>query len=307
MSVRVARIGKPHGVRGEVTVELFTDDPQSRFAPGSVLSVQQARGGRRGQGADRPEPLRVESLTVGGHRWNKDVLVARFEEIRDRNAAEAARGLELHAEVADLPLEDDEWHQDDLLGLVAVDLTRDEARIGTVKALVGGKPLAGGNREIDSPFPGGAAVTGKIRQYLHDSESTGVSVIGEHPAHQCQGYAVFAGHAGYQRRNLAVEGRAVETAFTGDYQIGCGNGVLESGQLGDSLCSRYQSGTPAPQSHSQSPGRSRPGGCRVTADEITQVFQGDIGVTDIPLSQPLLRAEDTGRTPRPGEGIGDIA
>ena len=155
MSVRVARIGKPHGVRGEVTVELFTDDPQSRFAPGSVLSVQQARGGRRGQGADRSEPLRVESLTVGGHRWNKDVLVARFEEIRDRNAAEAARGLELYAEVADLPLEDDEWHQDDLLGLVAVDLTRDEARIGTVKALIQGS--AQDLLEI-TPEKGGRAV-----------------------------------------------------------------------------------------------------------------------------------------------------
>ena len=40
MSVRIARIGKPHGVRGEVTVQLFTDDPESRFAPGSSLNVQ---------------------------------------------------------------------------------------------------------------------------------------------------------------------------------------------------------------------------------------------------------------------------
>ncbi|ASE10679.1 ribosome maturation factor RimM [Kocuria rhizophila] len=161
MSVRVARIGKPHGVRGEVTVELFTDDPQARFAPGSVLSIQHARGGRRGQGsaADAREPLAVQSLTVTGHRWNKDVLVARFEEISDRNAAEAARGLELFAEVADLPLEDDEWHQDDLLGLVAVDLTRGEARIGTVKALIQGSAQdlleitpQGGGRTVLVPF-----------------------------------------------------------------------------------------------------------------------------------------------------------
>ncbi|MDO4918495.1 ribosome maturation factor RimM [Kocuria sp.] len=140
MSVRVARIGKPHGVRGEVTVELFTDDPQARFAPGSVLSVHPGRGPAQtpGQGS-RPEPLRLDSLTVVGARWNKSVLVARFEELTDRNTAEAARGAELFAEVADLPLDDDEWHQDDLLGLTAVDLTRGEARIGTVKALIQGR------------------------------------------------------------------------------------------------------------------------------------------------------------------------
>ena len=140
MSVRVARIGKPHGVRGEVTVELFTDDPQSRFAAGSVLEVGPGRAPRHGTGGEKaPDPLRLETLTVTGARWNKNVLVARFAEITDRNTAEAARGMELFAEVADLPLEDDEWHQEDLLGLVAVDTTRDEARIGTVKALIQGR------------------------------------------------------------------------------------------------------------------------------------------------------------------------
>lgn len=140
MSVRVARIGKPHGVRGEVTVELFTDDPQSRFALGSVLGVQPGRTAQRGAGGEKAtEPLRVAALTVTGSRWNKNVLVARFAEIADRTTAEAARGMELFAEVADLPLEDDEWHQDDLLGLVVVDATRNEARIGTVKALIQGR------------------------------------------------------------------------------------------------------------------------------------------------------------------------
>ena len=157
MSVRVARIGKPHGVRGEVTVELFTDDPQARFAPGSVLEVQPARergkgGGNAPAAAGSPQ---LEHVTVTGSRWNKNVLVARFEEIADRNAAETARGLELFAEAADLELDDDEWHQDDLLGLVAVDTTRDEARIGTVKALIQGR--AQDLLEI-TPERGGAAV-----------------------------------------------------------------------------------------------------------------------------------------------------
>lgn len=161
MSVRVARIGKPHGVRGEVTVELFTDDPRARFAPGSVLEVQPARERGRGEGnapagAGAPQ---LEHVTVSGSRWNKNVLVARFEEIEDRNAAEAARGLELFAEAADLELDDDEWHQDDLLGLTAVDITRDDARIGTVKALIQGVAQDlleitpdGGGRPVLIPF-----------------------------------------------------------------------------------------------------------------------------------------------------------
>ncbi|WP_270254710.1 ribosome maturation factor RimM [Kocuria marina] len=161
MSVRVARIGKPHGVRGEVTVELFTDDPRARFAPGSVLEVQPARERGRSEGnapagAGSPQ---LEHVTVSGSRWNKNVLVARFEEIEDRTAAEAARGLELFAEVADLELDDDEWHQDDLLGLTAVDITRDDARIGTVKALIQGVAQDlleitpdGGGRPVLIPF-----------------------------------------------------------------------------------------------------------------------------------------------------------
>ncbi|KHE73943.1 ribosome maturation factor RimM [Kocuria marina] len=161
MSVRVARIGKPHGVRGEVTVELFTDDPRARFTPGSVLEVQPARERGRSEGnapagAGSPQ---LEHVTVSGSRWNKNVLVARFEEIEDRTAAEAARGLELFAEVADLELDDDEWHQDDLLGLTAVDITRDDARIGTVKALIQGVAQDlleitpdGGGRPVLIPF-----------------------------------------------------------------------------------------------------------------------------------------------------------
>ena len=43
--VRVARIGKPHGIRGEVTVQVFTDDPDARFAPGERLVVRDGAPG----------------------------------------------------------------------------------------------------------------------------------------------------------------------------------------------------------------------------------------------------------------------
>lgn len=83
MRVRVARIGKPHGIRGEVTVEVMTDDPATRFAPGTELEAEKS-----------PH----KTLTVEGARWNKEILVVAFEEIVDRNAAEAARGTILYFE-----------------------------------------------------------------------------------------------------------------------------------------------------------------------------------------------------------------
>lgn len=132
MSVRVARIGKPHGVRGEVTVQLFTDDPESRFAVGSRLSVEWPQG-RPDAAAGLPD-----TLTAAGFRWNKKILVARFEEITDRNRAEDMRGSQLFADTEDTPLDDDEWHQDDLVGLSAVDSTRSEREVGKVTALLPG-------------------------------------------------------------------------------------------------------------------------------------------------------------------------
>lgn len=121
--VRVARIGKPHGIRGDVTVQLYTDDPESRFVPGAVLEGRRASAGRDG------------SLTVSRARWNKDILLLGFEEVADRNGAEELRGTELYA-APDEPGEDEGWYEDDLLGLTVV---VDGARIGTVTGLVTGE------------------------------------------------------------------------------------------------------------------------------------------------------------------------
>lgn len=153
MSVRIARIGKPHGVRGEVTVQLFTDDPETRFAPGSVLSVQWP------QGSSDPAAGLPDTLTASGCRWNKKVLIARFDEITDRNRAEEMRGAQLFAEPHDVELDDDEWHQDDLLGLMAVDTTREDREVGKVTALISGPvqdllelEVVGERRRILIPF-----------------------------------------------------------------------------------------------------------------------------------------------------------
>lgn len=122
-SVRVARIGKPHGIRGEVTVQLYTDDPETRFVPGAVLGGRRAAGGRDGD------------LTVVRARWNKDILLLSFEEVADRNGAEELRGTELFA-APDEPGEDEGWYEEDLIGLAVL---VDGARIGSVTGLVTGE------------------------------------------------------------------------------------------------------------------------------------------------------------------------
>ena len=125
--VRVARIGKPHGIRGEVTVQVFTDDPDARFAPGATLTVRD--GG----------PSLPAELTVTRARWNKQILVVGFEQSPDRNTAETLRGAQLFAAPA-APEESDEWYEDDLevqdLLHVALDGVDEEALVPFVEEIV---------------------------------------------------------------------------------------------------------------------------------------------------------------------------
>lgn len=90
MQVLVARIGKPHGIRGEVTVQLFTDAPEERFVAGEKLQIEDfSRQTPVGQIAPAGE------LTVAGARWNKKILVVRFAEVSSRNDAEELRDVRL--------------------------------------------------------------------------------------------------------------------------------------------------------------------------------------------------------------------
>jgi 16S rRNA processing protein RimM len=100
----VGRIGKAHGVKGEATVEVRTDDPDLRFAPGAVLLT------------DPPErgPLTVRAGRVQGGR-----LVLSFEGVPDRNAVELLRNTMLVAEVDpdELPEDPEEYYDHQLEGL----------------------------------------------------------------------------------------------------------------------------------------------------------------------------------------------
>lgn len=128
IEVVVGRIGKPHGIRGEVTLDVRTDEPDRRFAPGTVLRAQAPAG------ADR----RPASLTVARARWHQSTLLVTFEELADRNAAEAARGTLLHATIAadETPEDPEEFYDHQLVGLAVVDL--DGTALGEVKAVVHG-------------------------------------------------------------------------------------------------------------------------------------------------------------------------
>lgn len=121
MELVVGRIGKPQGVRGEVTVEVRTDDPDTRFAPGSALRT------------DPPErgPLVVEAV-----RPRSGGVVVAFAGVRDREGAEALRNTVLLVDSAELPPIDDpeEWYDHQLVGLAAVDLAG--APLGTVTDVV---------------------------------------------------------------------------------------------------------------------------------------------------------------------------
>lgn len=121
MRVVVGRIGRAHGIRGEVTVEVRTDAPEERFSPGAVLYPS----GRAG--------LPVE-LTVAGHRWQGGRLVLGLVGVADRTAAEALRGALLEADVDITDVADDEYHDLALVGL-AVRIA-DGAHLGRVREVL---------------------------------------------------------------------------------------------------------------------------------------------------------------------------
>jgi 16S rRNA processing protein RimM len=130
--VVVGRIGKPHGVKGELSVELRTDEPDRRFADGAVLLTENPRGGAP-HGPDRPT-----SLTVGSTRWHQSRLLVSFAEVDDRNRAEAVRGLLLVATVDDseTPQDPEEFYDHQLVGLSVV--TTDGAEVGELSEVVHG-------------------------------------------------------------------------------------------------------------------------------------------------------------------------
>lgn len=101
--VIVGRIGKPHGLKGDVFVLPLTDHPD-RFAVDSELFVD-----------GRP-------VTVASSRTAEGRLIVRFSHVTDRQQAEATRGANVTIPESERrPLDVDEWWPDDLIGLRVLD------------------------------------------------------------------------------------------------------------------------------------------------------------------------------------------
>ena len=121
MRLVVARIGRAHGIRGEVTIEVRTDVPGERFVPGAQFAIT-------GAGPGAPSTLVLESV-----RDHNGVLLLGFEGVLDRNAAEALRGVLLDVEVEAASGDSDAWYDHEIVGLRAE--SPDGAPLGTVTAI----------------------------------------------------------------------------------------------------------------------------------------------------------------------------
>ena len=117
MQLVVGRIARPHGVRGELAVEVRTDDPELRLAAGAVLATEPAAAG----------PLKVTRS-----RWHSGKLLLSFDGVDDRDTADQLRGVLLVVDSAELEeiADPQEFRDHQLIGL-AVYGPGDE-HIGTV-------------------------------------------------------------------------------------------------------------------------------------------------------------------------------
>jgi 16S rRNA processing protein RimM len=119
--LRVGRLVKAHGLKGALKLELYTDDPDDRFAPGASFTLQ----------VPESSPWHGKTLTVREFRWMNSHPVVFFEGIDDRSGAESiVRAiLWIEQDAAAIEPEDDAWYDHQLMGL---DVVRDGTVIGRV-------------------------------------------------------------------------------------------------------------------------------------------------------------------------------
>ncbi|MFI1093106.1 ribosome maturation factor RimM [Streptomyces sp. NPDC020917] len=117
MQLVVGRIGRAHGIKGEVSVEVRTDEPELRLAPGAVLAT---------------DPASTGPLTIATGRVHSGRLMLRFEGVSDRTGAEALRNTLLIAEVdpEERPDDPEEFYDHQLIDLDVV--TRDGRTVGRI-------------------------------------------------------------------------------------------------------------------------------------------------------------------------------
>jgi 16S rRNA processing protein RimM len=108
--VIVGRIGRPHGIRGEVVIGVRTDEPDLRFAVGATVDA--------GPTPDDP-PAGHAPLRVASARWHSGQLLVGFAGVTDRTAAGELTGSWLSVDSSQLPAvpDPDEFRDHELIGL----------------------------------------------------------------------------------------------------------------------------------------------------------------------------------------------
>ncbi len=148
MELTVGRVVKAHGVGGEVVVEIRTDDPASRFAPGNTLRARRPR-----------DDGEAHSYVVVDAREHSGRLLVRLAGVEDRDAADALRGSVFVVDSEDLPPidEPDTYYDHQLEGLrVRTTTGRDVGVVAEVLHTAAGELLAvrGDSGEVLVPFVG---------------------------------------------------------------------------------------------------------------------------------------------------------
>lgn len=117
----MGRLTKPHGLKGGIKLELFTDNPELRFVPGAVFHLQ----------VPEDSPWFGRTITMRELRWFNDAPVGFFEELPDRTAAEGiVRAiLWIDEQAVAAGAEENAWYDHQLVGMSVV---RDGAVLGTV-------------------------------------------------------------------------------------------------------------------------------------------------------------------------------
>ncbi|MDF1489802.1 ribosome maturation factor RimM [Tessaracoccus caeni] len=118
VDVVVGVVGRAHGIRGDLAIDVKTDEPDRRFRVSTRLRLESGR-----------------SLSVTAVRWHRGRLLVTFDGVSDRTAAEQLTGQRLFLSVLadERPSDPDEYFDRQLVGLAVRDHTG--ARVGTVSAV----------------------------------------------------------------------------------------------------------------------------------------------------------------------------
>jgi 16S rRNA processing protein RimM len=122
--LRVGRLTKAHGLKGAIKLELYTDEPERRFVPGAVFTLQVPTGS-----VWHGKTLQLDEL-----KWYNGHPVAFFKDVPDRTVAESLVKaiLWVDHDPAEPSTDENAWYDHQLVGLSVL---RDGAVVGTVSAI----------------------------------------------------------------------------------------------------------------------------------------------------------------------------